>query len=361
MLPNMIKKIRNFQQNESGAVAIMFVVFANMFVGMMSLAIDLGIGYLGVSRALNASTAAALNAAIMNDTAAAKKYFGANLPSGQFGLKYDYDKDVDVEMANGFVNVIPRDFDSPTFFPLGRGQTAANSGLLQLSSISSVGLPVSVIKPADYFFVLDSSGSMGSFDSISPSTGATTSRIESVKEATLRVIDTISKGTDAAKNYGVSLVGWDHSIVASYALTSDFTAAKSYVAGLYDRGATCGACGLEEVQKYLSGSASGRSKVVIFMTDGSMNSLPSTSVHNRPQEPFNAAKFECGRVKNYSPDVTLWAITFGTDIRYDARNAQLRDQCASAPDQSVHVNNGKELDKVFGEIFNKTGKIRVLK
>lgn len=355
--PTLLKRLL---KEESGAVAVMFVVFMNVILGMISLAIDLGGGYLSTAQMLNAATAASISSAIQGgDANAAKKYFKGNLPNGQMGVKYDYDKDVSLSVSADAVSVIPRNFDRPTFFPLARNGTLVNSGNLQVASVSTAGLLNSVIKPADYFFVLDSSGSMDSFDSISPSTGATTSRMESVKEATLRVIDTISKGTDAAKNYGISLVGWDDSILASYALTSDFTAAKSYVAGLYPRGNTCGACGLEEIQKYLPGSLSGRSKVVIFMTDGSMNALPNTSVQNRPQEPFNATKFECDRVKDYSPDVTLWAITFGTDIQRNARNAQLRDQCASAPDQSVHVNNGKELDKVFGEIFNKTGRIRV--
>jgi uncharacterized protein YegL len=265
------------------------------------------------------------------------------------GVRYDYDKDVKVDVGSDSVSVIPANFAVPAFFPLGKESTKGNSGNLSIASVSTVGLPQGVIKPADYFFVLDSSGSMAAGDSISPS-GAYTTRMGAVKEATQKVVSTIANAANAAKNYGISMIGWDGSILLSENLTNDFNVAQTWIGGLYPRGMTCGGCGLAEVQKYLPNSIAGRQKVVIFMTDGSMNV---------PTDGYGYAMSQCQAVKRFSPDVSVWAITFGTDVLHSNQNVTLRNQCASAADQSVHVNNGKELDQLFQQIFSKTGKVRV--
>ncbi len=375
-----IKKLHSLRSDCRGAVAIMFVAFLNVMIAMLALTLDIGRGYLASSEIQNAATAASISSAMLNgDVAAARKYFVSNLPSGLHSITYDFDANVRVVVNGGSVSVIPAGFDIPAFFPLGDlAGNSSSAGLIKVGGISTVGLGGGKVKPADYFFVLDTSGSMGyhdsfvdyGFDSICPSNNQRCRRIESVREATNRVIDTIAKSPDSKENYGVSIIGWSsdrstnrldtgfyNPIRASEPLSADFSKANNAVQSLKADGGTCGACGLHEVQKYTPLSKSGRTKVIIFMTDGSMNVMP-TSYKTAAFEPFSAVREKCDEIKK-DKEVTFWSITFGSDVFGDPRNADLRNYCASAPEQSVHVANGKELDKLFGEIFEKTGRLKV--
>lgn len=381
------KQNKNIFRNQNGAVAIMFVGFLNVMVGMLALAINSGVAFKYQSMSLSAATAAAISGAITGgDLAAVRKYFKANLPNGQSGISYDYDQNVKVKVDGNSVDVMPEGIESPSFFPVNPMAASAGKKMpgLEVGSVSSVGMTSQQMKPADYFFVLDTSGSMetvgvGCCDSISPITGQPTSRLKSVKEATTRVINSIASGTNAQSNYGVDIISWSSALNVSSPLTNDFARQSSVVQRLYANGSTCGECGLNEVAKHTPLSAAGRTKVVIFMTDGSMNECQGSNNHCGcncyPVPPLNPkylacladcaspraipkAKAACDKVKE-DKEVTIWAITFGNDIANDPASAKLRDDCASDPSQSVHVANGKELDKLFGEIFNKTGRLRV--
>ncbi len=368
-----------FYRDNSGAVAIMFVGFLNVMLGMLALSLDLGRGYMASSEIQNAATAASISSAMENgDVEAARRYFTANLPNGQHSIGYDFDSDVQVIVNGSSVSVKPTGFDVPAYFPMGKVSASAggNGGFIQVWSISTVGMPQGAIQPADYFFALDISGSMNTFDSVCPSSGSPCSRIASVNDAVTRVATTISKATDAENNYGIAYVTWAGTFIDSLDLTSDFaTAIRWAKSNLFAvNSSTCGSCGLNVTATQTPDSTSGRTKVVIFMTDGSMNSCEgdydcgcqsqcSAGDYNcllkcSEVKAFQETEDSCDFVKS-DPEVTLWAITFGTDIYRDKRNQKLRDYCASAPEQSVHVNNGQELDALFNEIFNKTGKIRV--
>lgn len=362
----------NFHRDTSGAVAIMFVFFLNIILGMLALSMDLGRGYLASAEVQNAATAAAISSAIeAGDIPAARRYFQSNLPNGLHSIGYDFDSDVQVTVSGGSVSVVPSGFDLPAFFPMGKmsASAAGNGGFLQVGSISTVGMPQGQVQPADYFFVLDTSGSMeqlcpGCNDSISPVTGQPTSRLQSVREATSRVITTISNTPDAAQNYAVSIVGWSdpstwiEGISVAPPLSTDWAAHQTAASSLVSNGGTCGECGLDKSASYLPLSQPGRTKVVVFMTDGSMNECIGGNQCgcNCPQTLGQAAfdaciascaspiafphlKDKCDAIKQ-DPDVTLWAVTFGSDVNNDPRNAEARLHCASKPDQSVHVANG---------------------
>lgn len=349
------KKLCGFHRNESGAVAIMFVFFLNIMLGMLALALDLGRGYLAGAEIQNAATAASISSAMEDgDVPAAKRYFISNLPSGLHSITYDFDSDVQVVINGGSVSVIPTGFDVPAFFPMGDvSGSAAGGSLIQVGSISTVGMPSAAVVPADYLFITDVSGSMSMPDSICPN-GQPCTRMQAVKDSSLNLIGTIAGTPGSDQNYSVGLVAWTTAVTGTLPLTNDFAqATTSTNALLFPQGATCGACGLlAGAQVVVNAPPNGRQKVVMFLTDGSMNVSPN----NNP--PFPAAITACQALKML-PDVSVWALTFGNDALGNPQNVALRNSCASSPGQSIHVANGQELNSLFGQIFNVTGRIRV--
>jgi hypothetical protein len=370
MLP-IIKTIRHFkkiQRDQSGAVAIMFAIFLNVMIAALALSMDLGRAFLAGSEMQNAATAGAIASAVEDgDEAEAKDYFAANLPSGLHSIDYNLGSDVAVEVVDGAVSVIPTNFKIPAIFSAGRvsGQAGAGGGggsnTLEVSSISTVGLPTAEMKPADYFFVLDVSGSMNWNAAGEDPLPGEESRIDSLRNAVRIVIDNVIKLANL--DYGISLVQWSTNVRSDFPLSTDYARVQRLIDNAIAAHSTCGSCGLNAAKAHIPESVVGHTKIVIFMTDGEMNTtLDGSNGENPPnQAVLDAAmqevRTQCDDIKT-NPEVSFWGVTFGSGA---GGSKALMDYCASTPAQSIHAADGAALQKIFSEIFMKTGKIRVTK
>ena len=375
---------------------IIFVVMLNVLILTIALSMDLGRAFMASSAIAGAADAAAVASAVEGgDAAKAQAYFMANLPVGTFSIGYNYNTDVThtVDTAAGTVAVVPRGFDVPAFFSRGTNVNAT----VNVGGASTVGLASGSFAPADYYFIIDSSGSMGG------SSGSGGSKAQAVGLAINNFLDIIfanqGVGANGISNYRVSLTNYRGQYASSEPLNDDKASLILQLNPmLVPGGTTCGGCGLRDSKERLIEAAvsdnQDRQSIIIFMTDGQLN---QTYPYMNPKHPDYAGSFavgsphemaalECDSMKGlvsmmpngevfkhqmssggvplqvlFPPtnDPSIWTVRFGSGANGGV-NLQLMDYCASDPAQSLYAQTGNDLDQIFSLIGQTTGRIRIL-
>lgn len=372
-----------FWKDERGSIMITFAVMLNALVMAVALSMDLGRGFMASSAIGGAADAAAMASAVEGGSdAKAKAYFTANLPNKTLGISYNYDTDVThtIDTTNNTVAVDTKNFKVPAYFSKG---TNLNSSI-DIGGGVQVGMATGGFLPADYYFVVDSSGSM------QQSSGSGNSKAQAVNTALNSFLDIVFKNQGVDKNgisnYRISLSNYNHQRLLSFPLSDDRATIQSNLAPMVSApvGGTCGGCGWQEAkEQYFADINAGvppeRLRVFIFLTDGEFNvatgslSAPPDwpSIINSP--PHAMAAVECYAIKNLigvsTPDATeiqqnttIWAIRFGAGANGGlAVNKYIMDYCASDITQSVYARTGNDLDQIFSKIGRATSRIRVLK
>ncbi len=341
--------------DESGSIAIMFVVLLNMLLIAMALSLDIGRGYLARSNIGGASDAAALAAAITDDGAEAEKYFKANLPVNQYSINYEYEDDVTVTFDSAFrtVTVSSADFDIPTYFYNPDGDGLHN---LEIANKSVVGMVGSAVQPADYFLILDESGSMGHFTTQSPITGATVSGNIALRHSVQIMIDEVfgSSGLPSTA-YAMSFSSYATVATGTSGLKSDPLILNNILPQYTGaNGSTCAACGVDAAFGIYDSSDEERLKIYVLMTDGEFNTTMDgeTNVVLAKQE----AVEKCDEIKA-ADNTVIWSIGFGSNS-HGSEDA-LRE-CASSPDHYMYAPDGETLGQIFKQIAVVTGRLRIL-
>ena len=391
--------VRNFLKDERGAIMIVFALMINVLILVISLPLDLGRAYMLSAAIAGAADSAAVASAVAGgDEAKAKDYFMANLPNGTLGVGFDYATDVThtVDTQNGTVSVSTSGFDVPTIFS---NAINANSSI-DVGGGVVVGLASEAFVPADYYFIIDSSGSMASFS------GSGTSKAQAVWIAINNFLQIVFKnqgiGADGIEKYRVSLANYrgDDSGSQGPIVTTDLLVTEADILTalgpiVTPSGGTCAGCGLRRSkERYFANVSSGagedRLKVFIFMTDGQFNVVPNfpagTSRYVFPAdytgsqvglasiEPHAAAAQECDQTKNLlgavlgagvdankiMQNTTIWTVRFGAGAN-SGINKDVMDYCASDINQSVFAQTGNDLDAIFSEIGRVTGRVKIQK
>ena len=394
-------KIRGFLKNEQGSVIITFALLLNTLILAVALSLDLGRAYMASSAISGAADAAAVASAVNEgDAAKAQEYFEANLPVGTLGITYNYATDVThvVDTATNSVSVDTSGFEVPAFLSAGNTSNAA----VAVGGGVTVGLPSAAFLPADYFFIIDSSGSM------SGSSGSGGTKAQAVGTAINNFLDIVfqNQGVDSngISNYRVSLTNYR----AGYSLSNPLNDDKATIISqlnpmLSPGGLTCGGCGLRDskdrlLEEILTGNSNDRQRVIIFMTDGQLNRAidympanhplpPSYDGNTSPNNfgangPYAMAAKECYSMQNLSitdssgslyehmprsgnnvavaiaQNVSIWTIRFGSGAN-GGQNLAIMNYCASNIDQSLFAQTGNDLDQVFSQIGISTSRTRI--
>ena len=378
---------------------ILFALMINVLVLVCALPMDLGRAYMASAAVQGAADAAAVASAVAGgDEQEAKDYFLSNLPVGTLGIGFDYDTDVThtVDTKNNTVSVDTSGFDVPTIFSNGINAKSA----VDVAGGVTVGLATSTFKPADYYFIIDSSGSMRN------GSGSGTSKSQAVGIAIGNFLKIVFKnqGFDAngIESYRVSLANYrtgpgknypqdpDNNVGSATDLLveqNEIIAALAPMLG--PDGATCGGCGLrrskdkffEEIA--INTNSEDRLRVFIFMTDGMLNrwndvdpnkprdtSFPSDYVGVKGDAPHAFAARECFEIKDIVgattamdgdkiiKNTTVWTVRFGSGAN-SGLNRDVMDYCASDPTQSVYAATGNDLDDIFSKIGRETGRVLI--
>ena len=409
-------RIRRFLKNEQGSVIITFALMLNSLILAIALSLDLGRAFMASSAIAGAADAAAVASSVNDgDAVKAREYFLANLPVGTLGITYDYDSDVThtVDTANNTVSVNTAGFDVPAYLSAGTVGGSSNAANAVGGGVT-VGLGSGGFQPADYFFIVDSSGSMGG------SSGSGNTKREALEIAIENFIDIVftnqGVGADGISNYRISLTNYGSSYKNTHPLSDDKATILAQLAPMVapTNEGTCGGCGLRDSKERIidetANATEDRNKIVIFLTDGILNQfqtyMPIAGTTPTPVAPNNhplppnyngdvspysfgngphgmAAK-ECYSMRNLSVIdplaggafyghlmrdgtteavstsqlVSLWTVRFGTGAGLPI-NLQLMEYCADT-DQDLFAQTGNDLDQVFAQIGFDTSRIRIL-
>jgi Flp pilus assembly protein TadG len=390
-----MKALRDIIKEQSGFVIITFAVMINILILAISLTMDLGRGYALRSAVDGALDAASIASAVEGgDAQKAQDYFVANLPNGLMGITYNYNSDITHVADNNTVTMQSTGVNIPAVFSA--GNNIANR-TVDLTSGVQVGLSASTFLPADYFFVVDASGSMS---------GAKRQDLENALRNFISLVFPNQEiGADGLPNYRVSLTNYSSSYGQSFPLMSDQKVIEQMIPQIAVAGGmTCGQCGMREgkdrmLEDLMDPISASRQKIFIFMTDGQLNqshdSLPGIQNYSPPTPPnFNQlanvgthhrnAYLECETIKNvsepfpdgtfmrhttFSPErdieittptnISLWTVRFGSGSN-SGSNRELMDACATDPAQSVFAADGNALNQIFALIGMQTSRIRIL-
>ncbi len=380
---------RSIWKRQEGGVAIIFAFFLTVMVITLGFALDGGRALEARSRMQNAATAGALAGAIEGDvpadaTAEAMDYFAANMPSGQGTVTYN-PSDVTITLNNGNISVVPTNFGMPTYFPGGAGVSAGSAGTLNVSSVAVAGTPTGTVVPQSLLMVLDISGSMtpwggGNDAGPCPQSGQNPcARIQALREASIMLVQYLANLPNSANNYSVGAITWNSALMNWFDyqplsnLQSIIDDLNNYLQP--QNGSTCGRCGMLKAEELLATSPQ-QTKTLVFLTDGSMNTLPAPPdsfptglpadynlgpLTGPYETAFNGLVWKCHDIKDQYPnDLSVWTISFGGDVLYDPRNQRILKYCASDLSQYQHAPNGAALSAILGAIGTSIGSVRLI-
>jgi Flp pilus assembly protein TadG len=339
-------------RNDSGAVAILFALFLGVFIPLLALVLDYGRAVAVEAAMANGADAAALAGAVKGGDdeemeAEARKYFAANMTSGQYVTTFDKDN-IKVEISEDSIAVTPTATKSKAYILTGqRGDFVA------VSTVSAVSLPQSVGVPVDYFLILDESGSMSATD-ISPKTNQGVRKNIALRHSVELMLDKLfanyKPGGDPLKGHRVAYISYATQRQAVTELQHDPLVLRNKLPmHTGASGTTCASCGISWAKNMYYSSVQDRKKVYIIMTDGIFNrSLLSG------EDPVDEAIAFCSGIKSL-PNTDIWTVGFGTNVSSKPLLA-----CASKPDQFKIAANGLELGDFFKEVAKQTGFLRII-
>lgn len=384
----MERPVQKILKDEGGALIIAFALMINTIILAVALSMDMGRAYMASSAIAGAADAAAVASAIAGgDDTRAEVYFTGNLTPGALGIDYDYARNVDhvVDPDAGTVSVRTNGFEVDSFFSAGANASSA----LNVGGGNIVGLMSETFLPADYFFIIDASGSM------SGSAGNGFGNKANAVRISIENFVKLLFGAQSSTTYQVSLTNYRtqgtgkdsptlSGSIQSHPLYDDPQVITGYLPGLVSpSGSTCGGCGLRDAydriqQDIAQNSSLDRNRVVIFMTDGMFNNTgqpdrvpenAQTNMRYTDYEPSNYAGANLQTAHRYVvnmctdikavPNTSIWSVRFGSGAN-SGQNRAAMDFCASAAEQSIYAADGDALNKAFSEIAKQTGRIRIL-
>jgi Flp pilus assembly protein TadG len=278
---------KKFLNDEKGSMLIlMSLLFFNILLVSVSLAVDVGRAYLTRTAMGGASDAAAIAAARVNDpsniseiTRQARMFFTSNLPevNTPYGITYNYNDNVSVVVtAQDTVRVNTFDFVVPVYF--GFNTQEGSDYELQIASNTEVGFAEASLVPIDYYLVVDVSYSMRRDDIADAS-----SRIDATQKAAGRLAEAVFDEAIKINNsdptpYRMGIISYASGLRSKSTMFDNSGDVKGFVNALAPvpepNGYTCGACGMRGAQEMiLANRRPGAIQIVIFMTDGIFNTV----------------------------------------------------------------------------------------
>lgn len=290
--------LARLHRNEEGGILIMFAVLLPVLLLAIGGFVDYGLAVIARSAVLGASDSAALAVAIapedQDETAIAKRYYETNYQLTPTPIDIEY-MDLQVDLDDDDIVTITSNSSMNTYF-----MKVGSVKQLPVATKTAVSRQKSAEPDMDLVVVADISGSMAAKD-LAPS------RLKALQSA----YNVLSNAT-LDNNYEVrlGLTTYNSYSAQTFPLTSHLGqgpiyGALDYAPVAFNKadGGTCGACGLNEASRILSGDipaattrkdgkAFSNRKMVVLLTDGAFkNSIAGG--HTSFPGSLDEAKIEC--------------------------------------------------------------------